>query len=146
MSAWFGDSRTVSSLVVLQVPSEIVFRDLATRTVAAVCKLATKDASVGEQFGHELVSAVGEAFNNSVLHAYENHSGEITLRITYDDCQVSVEILDHGDSFDFDAAPELDLAEPQESGMGLFIIRSFVDEVSYEPGSPNCLRMKKRFA
>ncbi|MCA9626594.1 MAG: ATP-binding protein [Myxococcales bacterium] len=136
----------MSSLVVLQVPSEIVYRDLATRTVAAICKLATRDVSVGEKFGHELVSAVGEAFNNSVLHAYENHSGEITLRIAYDERQVSVEVLDHGESFDLDTVPALDLAEPQESGMGLFIIRSFVDEVTYEPGSPNCLRMKKRFA
>lgn len=135
----------MSSLVVLQVPAEIVFRDLATRTVSAVCKLATKDHASSEQFGHELVSAVGEAFNNSVLHAYANHSGEVTLRISYDDQQVSVEILDHGDSFDMAAVPELDLAEPVESGMGLFIIKSFVDEVSYEPGSPNCLRMKKRF-
>ncbi len=135
----------MSSLVVLQVPGEIVFRDLATRTVAAVCKLATKDHLESEEFGHELVSAVGEAFNNSVLHAYSGHSGEITLRIIYDDQQVGVEILDYGDSFDMAAVPDLDLAEPVESGMGLFIIKSFVDEVTYEAGSPNCLRMKKRF-
>ena len=30
-----------------------------------------------------------------------------------------------------------------ESGMGLFIIRSFMDEVVYEPGSPNVLRIAK---
>lgn len=136
----------MSNLIVLQVPGEIVFRDLATRTVAAVAKLATRDLALGEQFGHELVSAVGEAFNNSVLHAYAGHSGEVTLRISYDDQAVIVEILDHGRSFDIDAVPALDLEVPHESGMGLFIIRSFVDELSYDAGAPNTLRLKKRFA
>ena len=30
-----------------------------------------------------------------------------------------------------------------ESGLGLFIIRSFMDEVKYVPGSPNVLSMTK---
>ncbi len=136
----------MSNLIVLQVPGEIGFRDLATRTVAAVAKLATRDHALSEQFSHELVSAVGEAFNNSVLHAYRAHSGEVTLRISYDEQAVTVEILDHGASFDPDAVPKLDLEVPHESGMGLFIIRSFVDELTYDSGSPNTLRLKKRIS
>ena len=41
-----------------------------------------------------------------------------------------------------------DFGDLPESGMGLFIVRSFVDELTYTPGTrgnPNCMRMVKRF-
>lgn len=134
----------MNSPVVLQVPGVIGYRELVSRTVASICKIACPDFEEATQFRDELVSAVGEAFNNSVIHAYASNSGEIVLRVEVEESSIAVELLDYGSSFDPESVPMPDLTEPRESGMGLFIIRSFVDAVTYQAGSPNCLRMVKR--
>ena len=53
-------------------------------------------------------------------------------------------MLDYGNSFAFDDVPTPDLDALPESGLGIFIIKSFMDEVSYVAGAPNVLRMVKR--
>jgi serine/threonine-protein kinase RsbW len=99
-----------------------------------------------EEFTHEAVSAVGEAFNNVALHGYENTTpGDIIFEIASLEDRLVVDVKDFGHSFHPDDAPEPNLGELPESGMGLFIIRAFVDELTYEAGSPNRLRMVKRF-
>ncbi len=128
----------------LSVPGEIQFRGLVTRTVASVCKLACPENPQAETFRDEVVSAVGEAFNNAVFHAYRSVSGDVSLAITYDDQALSVDLLDTGSTFDPDDVPAFS-GQPQESGMGLFIIRCFTDSVEYCAGPPNRLRIVKRF-
>jgi anti-sigma regulatory factor (Ser/Thr protein kinase) len=141
----------MSGVIGLSVQAALPHRDLVCRTVSAICKLS-QSASVRAddtqevlRFTHELVSAVGEAFNNVVLHAYADHSAAtIDLEVHWSPTQVVVEMRDTGRAFDFHAAPAPSLTSPQERGMGLHIIRSFVDEVEYEPGPPNRLRLLKR--
>ena len=133
-----------SRVVSIAVPGELAFRGLVSRAVATVCKLACSDHSESETFCHEVVSAVGEAFNNAVLHAYDGARGDVSLTVSFDSSQVIVELAESGAAFDLAAVPDLMVDDPQESGMGLFIIRNFVDELTYTPGPPNRLRMTKR--
>lgn len=139
-----GVGGCIMASIVLQVPGDISYRELVTRTVASVCKIARPDQEAGLRFRDELVSAVGEAFNNCVFHAYANCAGEITLQIDIAQAVLTIDIFDSGASFDLEQVPSPDLSNPQESGMGLYIIRSFVDEVTYLPGCPNRLRLAKR--
>jgi serine/threonine-protein kinase RsbW len=134
----------MARVVTITVPGELAFRGVVTRAVASVCKLASGRCSNSEQLNNEIVSAVGEAFNNAVLHAYEGTPGDVSLTISYDSSEVVVELAESGEAFDLGAVPEYLGNDPQESGMGLFIIRNFVDELMYEPGRPNRLRMTKR--
>jgi anti-sigma regulatory factor (Ser/Thr protein kinase) len=63
------------------------------------------------------------------------------------DCRADelvVELRDDGASFDLDAVPEPNLPNLPERGMGVFIIRACMDELTYVPGRPNVLRMHKR--
>jgi serine/threonine-protein kinase RsbW len=69
---------------------------------------------------------------------------EIAIDVTAD--SIVVEIVDMGHTFDPALIPDPQLETLPEGGMGLFIIRSFVDDVEYEPGPPNVLRLKKRRA
>lgn len=132
-----------AKMVSITVPGEIEFRGLITRTVAAVCKFAWPREG-GEAFTNEILSAVGEAFNNAIIHSYADTTGDVCLTVSYDALHVQVELVDTGAAFDPDEVPTLSGNEPQESGMGLFIIRSFVDQMYYCPGPPNRLRMTKR--
>lgn len=115
------------------------------RTVSAVCRLASAAGAGAQDFGAEVLSAVGEAYNNIVLHGYAGREpGSVQMRIhNCTDC-VRVEIRDTGTSFDPTQVPQPDLAMLPESGIGIFVMRSMMDEVSYVAGCPNVLTLVKR--
>lgn len=101
---------------------------------------------MGPSLGLHVVSAFNEAFNNLALHAYGEHQGTVELLLELSPTQLKLVLSDSGRSFDFDAVNDPDLQELPESGLGIFIIRSFMNEVRYEPksdGQTNVLRMVK---
>lgn len=140
------------NVVCLEVPGRIEYRDMALRTVSASCKLVIPKARARgarySEFTSHIVSAVGEAYNNIVLHGYAGREpGSIQIRI--ENCRewMRVMIKDTGISFDPSQAKPPDLEALPESGLGIYIMRSFVDEVRYVPGSdgsPNILTLLKR--
>ena len=130
-------------VVSINVPGEIGYRGLVLRTVAAVCTMACPIHFACDDFRSEVLSAVGEAFNNAVFHAYEHARGSVCLTFSFDSARLAVELVETGKAFDPSVVSDLLGDEPQESGMGLFIIRSFMDELRYTPGPPNRLRMVK---
>jgi serine/threonine-protein kinase RsbW len=128
----------------LQLPAQLQYRDLVLRTTSAMCTLTGRQRAA---FRHQVVSAVSEAFNNVVLHAYAGRSsGELALEIESQREGLRIVMTDQGRPFDPPAVPVPDLGELPESGMGLFIIRSFMDEVVYTPGPPNVLVLVKSFS
>ena len=138
------------SQIFLTIPGDLAFRELSMRPIESMCKLAgvapNLDPDELSRFSHALVSAVGEAFNNVILHSYKDgHRGKITLIVNNFVWGLQVEMQDTGKTFDPSTIPEPDLDSLPESGMGLFIIRSFVDELEYHPGAPNRLVLKKSF-
>ncbi len=133
-------------MIRLRVPGDLAYRDLVARAVSTACKLARSEPGLPEEFTHEVVSAIGEAFNNVAIHGYaDREPGDVFVEIRTHADRLDLEVQDTGHSFHPDDAPEPDLAQLPESGMGLFIIRACMDEVTYEAGSPNVLTMVKRF-
>jgi serine/threonine-protein kinase RsbW len=137
------------TVINLRVPARLVYRDLVGRATGMVCRIAAQQRGASSEFVDELenavVSAVGEAFNNVVQHAYFGRGdGLVTLVVECSDDELVVELRHDGASFDLESVPEPNLRDLPESGMGVFIIRACMDELSYHPGSPNILRMRKR--
>lgn len=132
-------------IVQLQLPGELDYRELVTRTVSLACKVATSARpQTSPAFTNELVSAVGEAFNNIAIHGFRDSEAEqVTILVEFEDTHVRVELRDNGLSFEPDAVAVPDMDSLPESGMGLFIIRSFVDKMEYQSGSPNVLALTK---
>jgi serine/threonine-protein kinase RsbW len=136
-------------IVRLEVPGVIQYRDIMLRTLSATCKLITPGAhgrsSRASLFSAHLVSAVGEAYNNIALHGYAGREpGSIKMEIEKGSDWIRVVLEDTGASFDPAGASPPDLDALPESGLGVFIMRSFVDEVTYVPGPPNVLTLFKR--
>ncbi len=134
-------------MIKLRVPGALKYRDLAVRAVGAACKLVGDGDPTGSgerEFIDQVVSAFGEAFNNTAIHSYASCTGDVEIEIEIGDAFITIRVLDYGKSYDFSAVPLPDLAMLPESGMGLYIIRSFMDEVHYVPGAPNVLSMTKR--
>ena len=74
--------------------------------------------------------AVGEACNNAVLHSGNSPTYQLELKNM--ESSLIIEVKDSGKGFDKEAykAPELD--NLQENGLGLFIIKSLMDDVIIE--------------
>jgi serine/threonine-protein kinase RsbW len=127
----------------LSVPGTLEYRDVAMRVVSAASKLV-QPGRRGTKFDVEVVSAFGEAFNNIAIHGYQDEPGEVEVEIELEADGLTLRISDRGRSFDPLDVPDPELDDLPERGMGLFIIRSFVDRMVYTPGDPNVLELEKR--
>ena len=133
------------ALVRIQMLGRLQHRDVTLRSVSAACKLVTGRPATPawNEFQMHVVTAVGEAFNNIVLHGYDGRDdGVIDLEIRTRPHHISVELRDWGVSFDPADAPLPDLDTLPESGLGLFIMKAFVS-IRYRPGHPNVLVLSK---
>jgi anti-sigma regulatory factor (Ser/Thr protein kinase) len=94
----------------------------------------------------QLELAVEEAVVNICLYAYEIPPGELIVRVSPGEKRFVVELIDEGVPFDPLAVEEPDLRRALEEravgGLGIFLVRRVMDEVSYtRDGSRNVLRL-----
>lgn len=137
----------------LKVPCSLEYRDLAVRLVAGACKVLRERRahSAGPRQGaadldDRVVSAFGEAFSNAVLHGGAGAGADLEIEIEPRDDRLVIRMMDRGVPFEPSAVPPPRLEALPESGLGVYIIRSSVDHVSYEPGAagaPNVLSLTK---
>jgi serine/threonine-protein kinase RsbW len=143
-------------MIRLSVPGTLRYRDVVLRVVASACKLmrslagTKQELSRDDEFDDKVVSAVGEAFNNVAIHAYRGLSpGAVDLAFELRTDGITIHMSDTGKGFEPKAEKLPDLTTLPESNMGLYIVRSFMDEVTYRrsdgQGSPNVLTLSKRF-
>jgi anti-sigma regulatory factor (Ser/Thr protein kinase) len=93
----------------------------------------------------DLKLAITEACGNCVRHAYPDGDGEVSVAYAFDDEALEMVVEDGGVGIE---------GEPQkprtdDSGMGMAIIRTVVDELEVGPGADGrgtVVRMTKRFA
>jgi serine/threonine-protein kinase RsbW len=131
----------------LQVPS-------STENLALIREFVT---SVGGQAGldesgvAQLELAVDEACANVIEHAYgHDTTKEVMVRAIFDDESLRISVIDEGRGFDpnkvqQDTVEQL-VHERKSGGLGIRLIKTLMDEVSYEivPGQKNELHMTKR--
>ena len=93
--------------------------------------------------------ALEEAVANIILYAYpQDQLHEIRLKVTKAGQQLIFLLSDSGKSFDPTRVPEADVTLPLEErpigGLGIFLIRKIMNEVTYERiDGKNNLTMKK---
>jgi len=92
-----------------------------------------------------------EALSNVIFYAYEKGSShEIKIDFAHSANQLDITITDTGKPFDptqkEDPDIELSVEDRPIGGLGIFLIRKIMNEVSYERvGQENILRMTKKF-
>jgi anti-sigma regulatory factor (Ser/Thr protein kinase) len=84
----------------------------------------------------EIKLAVGEALTNICTHAYPEGEGDVEVQCTHDaGPRLCIDIIDRGVPFDPLSVPPPDLSEdPAErvtGGLGIFLLRTMVDEMTY---------------
>ncbi|MDQ3013115.1 MAG: ATP-binding protein [Acidobacteriota bacterium] len=131
----------------LQVPS-------STENLALIREFVTsigRQATLSDEDLTNLELAVDEACANVIEHAYgHDTTKDVSVRATFDDEKLMISVIDEGRGFDpgnvqQDSVEQLVHAR-KSGGLGIRLIRTLMDEVSYEivPGQKNELHMTKR--
>lgn len=112
-------------------------------------EMANKDFNLAMEKFINLQIACSEALVNAIVHGNkEDESKKVHTNIFYNEIIMTVRIKDEGTGFNIDALPDPTSNENllKESGRGIFIIRSLVDEFkcnSSESGTEFVLTVRK---
>ena len=102
-----------------------------------------------EEF-QKLMIAVTEVVINAIIHGNkEDKNKKVTIEAKYDDKNLYIKICDEGNGFNPNNIVDPTLPENilKESGRGIFIVKSLVDDFSYrhtEKGSEFVLAVRKK--
>jgi anti-sigma regulatory factor (Ser/Thr protein kinase) len=94
--------------------------------------------------------AVEEIFVNIANYAYDNEPGDVEISVSTDELGATVEFRDAGVPFDPLQKEDPDITLSAEDrpigGLGIFMVKKSMDDVSYEyRDGKNCLTIKKSF-
>ncbi len=131
----------------LRIPSETDNLELIREFVSRVAsKVGFDEDDVGK-----IELACDEACTNVIKHAYdqnkENKSLDVLIKIDFD--RFTLVVTDHGKGFDPKniKMPNMKqyLAELKVGGLGIYLMKTLMDEVDYEikPGIKNQVKMVK---
>jgi len=117
----------------LRMPSQIELLDVVDKVAAAIAEQLEFD----EEEAHSVANSVLEAATNAIQHGHlldSSQAVDITFEMTPEALRVTVH--DFGPGFDVDAVLNADPTSPDSllrpRGRGIFIMKSLMDEVSFE--------------
>ncbi len=127
-----------SEVIQLDVPASYYYLRLVSICIE---ELLTRMDNLSDRdiLTYNIQLATHEVCTNIIDHAYAgNPQGRImmTFKLTPQPAQIVIHLRDTGDTFDFQSIPDPDLDEVREHGYGLFLIRSLMDQVTYN-SAPN---------
>lgn len=101
-----------------------------------------------DMLAHNLNVVLTEAMTNAILHANAaDPDKEVSIHISITEQEIFVKVYDSGQGFDLDSipCPSFDPDCLNESGRGIYIIRSLMDSVVYRKSNGGyVLEMKKK--
>ena len=130
----------------LKIPSQTGNLELIREFISGLAQKVGFD----DQDINKIELAVDEACTNVIAHAYNNdESQEIELSVKIQKNKFIVVVADKGKGFDFNHLEEPNMknymAELRVGGLGIYLIKSLMDEVDYQTksGGKNEVRMTK---
>lgn len=120
------------------------------RVVVAKVRQKAEQVQFDEQAIYQCRLALDEACTNIIEHSYaDKPDGEIEVVIRTHDGELSIQLTDFGEPYNPAIVPTPQIGERIENarpgGLGLYMMRTVMDEVSYTPGPRgNSLVMVKR--
>ena len=120
----------LNEIVNLTVPSLPAYVSVVRLTVSAMASRCGFDIESIE----DIKVAITEAVTNAVVHTSSNNSSKINIESSFNylSKQLTIKIEDQGPGFDSSHIKIPDISKLQSGGLGLFIIRSLMDEVNLD--------------
>ena len=120
----------------------------AVADAAAAAAGFVQSCGIGEEAAFGVDMAVREAVTNAIVHGNkESETKSVELTFSCTSQMLEIEVKDQGEGFDPAKVP--DPTEPanilKTSGRGIFLMRTFMDEVDWfpRPEGGTTVRMKK---
>ncbi len=134
-------------VVRLSFPAKPDYLLLARLALAGIAR----DVRMRDEVLADLKLAVTEACGNAVRHAYRDDAGDVSVSYVVTEGALEIIVEDQGTGIeDPEAAASGDsITVPVESGMGIAIIRTVVDDLDIRTGSDDrgtVVRMSKRLS
>ncbi|MDA0836355.1 MAG: ATP-binding protein [Planctomycetota bacterium] len=126
-----------SKLISMCVPAQVEFLHL----IRYVVRNASKEFGFSEEDAAKIEMAADEACTNVMLHGYEDESGDqsVYVKMQFGADRMILKIIDKAKAFSPIERDTFTLAEHlkrgQRGGLGIYIMRSFMDEVNHEYGT-----------
>jgi anti-sigma regulatory factor (Ser/Thr protein kinase) len=124
----------------LELPAEVE----ALPVLAAFAQTVAREAGFPERSRNHIQLALEEITMNILRHG-SGQGSFVKIRATLGDGDLRLEVLDTGRPFGFEQAMELynGIASPDQEigGIGLYLVKNLMDEVHYQPGTPEGNRM-----
>ncbi len=129
--------------------TEAVIKDRVVKlelpaSTAVLGEVAWFAEAAAERAGFDLADrqrvavALDEIVTNVIMHSYRGRAEErFTVEFEPFVGGLRIEVLDTGLPFEFDKASETrpGIQMPEDDGLGLFLAKSILDEIKYEPGT-----------
>lgn len=114
----------MSDTISIKLPSKPEYVSIARLTASVLGNNIGFDIEEIE----DIKVAVGEACNNAILHG-DSEENYFELNFDVKEDRINIEVKDNGNGFKEEAYTEPDLENPKENGLGIFIMKSLMDEV-----------------
>ena len=129
-----------------QLPGRLEYREALLQFMVFLCHELEQQKNISPDFTHRLISSFMEAYNNAVVHASGTGPLAVTIELDVGLDKIRLQVTNTGPPVIAPKPTSADLDTLPEHGMGLFIIKSFMDSVRYDRiGHQNVIIMEKRF-
>lgn len=111
-----------------------------------------RNNNVVDSCADKMAIVVDEIFSNIASYAYKDEAEDVTISCSYVDSsrEFTITFVDTGSEYNPLNTPEPDVTLPLErrkiGGLGVFIVKKFMDKLIYKrKGNENVLILKKKF-
>lgn len=122
------------SKIELHIPSVMGYEKIAMECAASMAK----KMGFTEDRIEDLKTAVAEACLNAIEHGNKmDTSTKVGITLTVEESKLQVSVKDQGKGIDEVPTPSIESkieGEEKPRGWGIFLIKSLVNEVTFEPG------------
>lgn len=97
----------------------------AVASFARICGFSDEEVS-------DIRVAAGEAISNAVEHGKREHQAGFSVRCTFSQEELAIEVRDSGDGFVPENSDQINLFDEPARGYGIFLMRRLMDRVKFE--------------
>jgi serine/threonine-protein kinase RsbW len=114
------------------IPTQTKYLDLIGNIGERIAKKLDAYTGDKEALAYQINLVITEATVNAIKHSqHDDPRNTVRITIHFNGNQLNIKVYDHGQGFDLAAVPIPDLEHPKESGLGIYLMRSLMDSVTY---------------
>jgi serine/threonine-protein kinase RsbW len=114
------------------IPTQTKYLDLIGNIGERIAKKLDAYTGDKEALAYQINLVITEATVNAIKHSqHDDPRNTVRITIHFNGNELNIKVYDHGQGFDLAAVPIPDLEHPKESGLGIYLMRSLMDSVTY---------------